>query len=133
MTVKIEELNKTTLKELRYALEETLKNIQTKYGIHVDVGNCQYSETHATFKIELAVIKPGGVVHTKIVEEFLFAAERLGLKKEDLNREFSYQNETYKLIGYSRNSRSYPFIVKRIRDGAKSKLTRDVILNCFKT
>ena len=132
MTAKIKQFNRTTLDLLRVELNEALKVVSEKFGVQAGVGNCRYDKQSATFKVELAVTNSTGIAQTKIVGEFLAVAEQLDLSKGDLYKEFSYLGETYKLIGYSRRSRTYPFIAERVRDGGKIKFSKEVIFSCFK-
>jgi hypothetical protein len=60
----------------------------------------------------LAELAESGEALTRSANEFKFMASRYGLAPEDLGREFSDGNRTYKIVGLKPRSTRYPVIAE---------------------
>jgi len=129
------EITRQFLVNAREEMGIALKEFGEKYGLKITVGSASYTAGeagNATFKVELATQNESGRVFTKKSNDFLMHAERLGFLPEDLNKEFKYAGNTYKLIGVNPKSYKYPLIVERVPDGKQFKMPLEAA-NALKT
>lgn len=112
---------------LRERLSE-LQDIEKEYGIKISLGNCTYSDSNATFKLEVSDIGDNGEVMTKEAEDFKRRASLYGLSPKDLGRVIKdpLSGEEYTIIGLKTRSTKYPILAKG-KNGKTYKFPVDVI------
>ena len=91
------------------------------------MGNCRYTETDATFKLEVSAISEDGEVLTAEAQAFRRNASLYGLEPDDLGMEFSSRGEAFTLIGLRPRSRKYPMVGRR-SDGKVFKFSEEAMV-----
>lgn len=125
-------LDRGTLAGLRVEIEAILSPLAVKYGIGVHVGDCRFTSTTATFKLDVAVANEGGQVVTKEAEDFKRHALAFGLHPEDLGREFtSFSGERYIITGLKLSMRKYPVIGQRVDTGKSYKFPAHMVVQAL--
>ena len=104
-------INKTLLKSLRNDIDGVLETIGKKHNVVLKSGNCRYTESNATLKIEIQDIQ-NGVAVSKERAEYELLADMYGLKKEWLDKTFRHMGDTYKVVGLKTRKRKFPVIVE---------------------
>lgn len=125
----IKKFDREFLKQVRPEIEAALKQLGEKYGLKITAGNASFSDVLTTFKIELAVVGQDGTAASHEAQAFIAHSPLLGLKKEDLGREFKYGSRTFKLVGYAPRKRKAPMIVEA--DGKKYGLPIEAVKACL--
>ena len=111
--MKITRFDRPTIKALRTPIEDALKDLATKHGIVIKVGNGSYTEATVTFKLELATIDKTGTVQSKEAQDFKMYALLFGLKTENLGQSFlDYSGEKFTVIGAKPRSTKFPILVE---------------------
>lgn len=116
---KIQQFNKTNVSQVRDLIENTLKALEG-YNINVSVGNITYTDNSFTAKITTSILGDSGEVKSPEViswESGDYRRHSLNLKESDLNREFTFNNERYAIVGCKERRCQRGIIGKRLRDG----------------
>jgi hypothetical protein len=95
----IKQFDRENLKALRTEINEALHAVAIKHKISIKAGNCSFQGPIATFKVELAVTSQDGEVVSREALYFKNNAVFVGLKAEDLGKEFPYAGRTFKVVG----------------------------------
>jgi hypothetical protein len=112
--MKLTKIDKPTLKVLRPEIDAALKAVAEKYGIAIKAGNASFTENTAVFKLEVSLIGENGKALTQDVDRFTQYAELIGLKPDDLGKEFKYGGNTFKVWGLKTNiDGKHPVIAER--------------------
>jgi len=120
-------MNRQLVKELRDALQEALASVEEEHNVKVHVGNASYSNSNATFKVEVADIVEGNVI-TKEVSDFKKYANLYGLIAEDLGKTVkNFNGEKYKIAGLKPRSKKYPIIMEQVGTGTSYKFSEKVV------
>lgn len=113
---KITQFDVTTAKLLRTPIEDALKDLATKYGISIKVGNGSFTSANLTFKLELATLDNTGTIQSKEVQDFKRYAVMFGLKATDLGREFlDWSGRKFFIVGAAPRSSKYPILVRNAK------------------
>ena len=96
-------LDKVKLKELRKVINSKLQELDE--GVTLELGNCSFRDSHATFKIEVQV--KGG--DSKLMSDLKQIAGYMNL---DLDKIYIDGAHHFKLAGWKSRARSKPFIVQ---------------------
>ena len=96
-------LNKNLLQEYRNKIQAKLDELDL--DVELNIGNCSYGESHATFKLELQV--KGG--DSKIMSD-LKQINRV--RNYDLDKIHIDGVHHFKLVGWKSRARSKPFVVQ---------------------
>ncbi len=121
----ITSFDKVNLKHLRTVIDLALAPIAEEHGIQIRLGSCSFSDSTARAKLEFSVLK-NGVVVDMYAEAFKRSAEFLGMKPEDLGREF-INGEAYRLVGYNSRCLKFPFLGVRLSDLKTYKLSENFV------
>lgn len=124
---KLKRFDAVVLTALRTEMNEALKGIAEKYGMTIDAGKATYGDSYATYKLDLALVKEDGTAMTREATAFKMYANILGLKPEDLGREFGANGKRYRLTGYSTTKRKFPFVAECLTDGKEYGFTETFI------
>jgi len=116
----IQEFNRITLEAVRKQLQNNLKD--SIENVIIDVGNCSYSATNATFKIEVRIEG----TDTKEEADLKYVIDS-GLYDLDLNK----YHPKYKLVGYKTKARKNPFIIEDLTNNKKYVIGIDYAKKLF--
>lgn len=119
LNMEIKEINKETLRIVRGKLEEVLGGMDLP--IRFTVGGIRFSDANFTVKLEAALIVDGEV-KSKEAAEFEQYAGLVGLKPEDLGRQFKANGKMYTISGLKMTNHKYPIIATN-RYGQPYKFT----------
>lgn len=119
-------LDKPIVRILRKTIQEILDkekqfiNMSCAGDYVIRMGNATFTESNATFKIEVSLVGKNGEIKTKDAEAFKSYARIYGLQEEDFGKTFRNNGHTYKIAGLKTKSGKYPVIAER-EDGKKFK------------
>ena len=111
---KLMTLDRETLKAIREQGNEALKAVGEKLNVKIELGNCSYSESEATFQMKVNIISEDGEVITKEWENLLQLAK---IKCFDVEKEYTLNGSKVKLKGYNSRARKWCYIVEYVKDG----------------
>lgn len=115
--MQIEKFDRGVVKYLIEESDKALTQALAPLGLKVTRGRSVYDADKLTLKMEITAT--GTDLEKKEFERW---AELLGVKPEDYGREITYGGTRYTLCGLSVTRPKFPFVGKRLRDGAKFKL-----------
>lgn len=119
------------LRKLRETLQQVIDGTFTyneRHGVgdflsnyKLDIGNCSYNDSKATFKLEVTI--KGAKSEERV--ELEKNADYFGL---DLNKE----HPEWILVGYNRKARDYPILMEKKSNGKTYKFTLESAKQMFK-
>lgn len=119
--MKVQEFNKTNLRQMNAEIESALKQIASKYGLEVKLGNTRFSKQNASSKFELMTIGDSGNIMTKEALDFNRYKNYKDIRA-NLGDSFQFNGNTYTIVGYKARSHKYPILAKCAEDGKTYKL-----------
>lgn len=125
--MKINQFDKPTLRAMRPEIEKALSVLEGVFGVKVNLGGASYSDSHVTFKFEMAVIGEGGQAETKMVTDFKQYAQMFDFEPTDLGREFVAQGKRYVICGLKPGATRMPIIASRVPDGKRFKFSTNAV------
>ena len=100
------------MKEIKAQISNALMNIELPNDLVIKIGNGSFSDSNATFKLEVSKMGENGTLETREARDFLaHCVFDSDLKKEWLNTPNNVRGKQYTIIGYKRANRKYPFLV----------------------
>jgi hypothetical protein len=121
--MKILQIDRQTVRQLREAIDENLKEIADEMGVEIKAGSATFSrEGHVTFKVECSLIGKNGEVQTKEAIDFKTYEGRHGLPLSLLGQTFSLGTTQYKLVGYKPRSKKFPIVAECVQTRKKYKI-----------
>ena len=118
------------LRKLRETLQQVIDGTFTyneRHGVgdflsnyKLDVGNCSYNDSKATFKLEVTI--KGAKSEERVALEK--SADYFGL---DLDKD----HPEWKLVGYNRKARGYPILMEKKSNGKNYKFTLESAKKLF--
>lgn len=120
-------IDRQFLRTAREEIQNILKDYADKHNLQISLGSASFTSENATFKLELATKAKDGSVNTKKAEDFKLYASMYGLSPDDLDREFNWGGNVYRLIGLSPRANKFPLIVERISNGKSYKMPLESI------
>lgn len=123
-------IDKQSLSTFRKDFQNSIKELETKYGVKIGLGNISYTQSEFHTKLLVLVNNSNSdksINEIKVETEFLQYSELLGMKKEYLGKTFVDGNYTYKIVGCKMSSRKYPIIVERLVDKKQFKYPVDLV------
>lgn len=121
------EFNKKDFMEFRENAKQALKEVESKFGIEINMGNISYSEEAFTCKLEAK--------RTDIDADFVNWKKNCvyyGLAEEDYDSIISIRNGKYKLKRFDNKKRKYPIIAENIIDNKMIGLTVEAVIGYLK-
>jgi hypothetical protein len=115
-------ISKAKLEMMRRDINNALESIAKQYNVQLKLGSGTYSDTNATFKLEVATIE-NGIVVSKDVSALKSVGKYMGLTQTQLDHQFNVGGKMFKVFGYI--SRSNKFTIGEI-NGDKGTHTLDV-------
>ena len=122
-------MDRQKAKDIREFIETNISftELEEKFGVKVTLKSGNYTNSNLAMKIEFADIGENGEVNTREAEDFKARAELYGLKPEDLGREFSNGNDTFKITGLKPRSRKFPILAVNTKNGKVYKLAAQMV------
>ena len=117
------------LREIRAELEKAISrhqewhkqlDIKSMSKYNFDVGNCSYTDSKATFKLEVTI--KGAKSEERVALEK--SADYFGI---DLNKD----HPEWILVGYNRKARGYPILMEKKSNGKTYKFTLESAKKLF--
>jgi hypothetical protein len=133
MSQKITEFTRANVRSLMDEVEEVLKPLAEKHGLVLDrKGKSFYRDSvPAMFQFLVRVEDEDGNALDSKAQEFKKNATRVGLKADDLGREFQSRGETFKVTGLNLRARKYPVLAENVRTGKVYKFHQDTVKRGF--
>ncbi len=117
----LKSLDQTKARLIRQEMENALKVISAKHGVHIDIGNGSYSSTHYSAKVTVAVKDE----ETGIKLDTQRAITAYGLPLDIIGKTFSYKKNSYQIKDISIGGK-YPVSCER-QDGRGFNLTLGMV------
>ena len=112
--------NKANLKTIRADLDAALAQVAAAHGIDLKIGGIRFDET--SFKATLEASVAGlGIEDTKEGQAFLAHHAEHKFKREDLGREFKFEDKTLKVIGFNMKNPKNLVALEVVGTGQKLK------------
>ena len=105
--------------------------LEKTFGVKFNYKGGSYTNANVVFRVEASLVSAGGEVMSVEREAFKRSAEIYGLKKEWLDKPFSFSGDTYTVNGLRTRSRKSPVLVTR-KDGKKFKMPVAMVVDAFK-
>lgn len=112
----VEQFNRTSVKNLRNAMQADLAQLAKKWGIDIQCGNASFDSTSITIKVQANIIQDGQVL-TPEAKAFNTYAPISGLRGYSLGDKVIINGTTYTLSGWNRKAPKYPV---QISQGGKT-------------
>ena len=105
------DINKKTLKQFRTEFAETVKDLESKFGLVLSIGNISYNSDQFTTKLTCTAV--GDLSEGKSREEAQFKANapKFGFQPEDYNKEVTIHGETFRFVGFKPNARKNTCVI----------------------
>lgn len=103
-------LTKAGFAQFREDLLVATKDLAEKYDINIETGNINYDKF--SFSMNLKVMKKTVNGESFEKSEFKKLCNIYGFKLEDYNKEFIYDGESYRLIGFNPRAKTMPVLAK---------------------
>lgn len=116
------EITKPQLATLRAAITAALASVHID-GLSINLGNCSYTTSSATFKLEVKTVAANGLLVGKEAEAFKVNAHSYGLDAGDLFKEILVGGRPFVLTGLNPRASKQPFQVKEKATGKSFKVS----------
>lgn len=124
-------LNRDVIRDLRTEINAALAAVAAKHGLSMNAGNCSFTSTSATLKLEISTISATGEVISKTLAALRSNAKWLGLTDDHLNATFQIAGHTYKLVGYNQRRYAKPFEIKCLDNGKTYITTKQQVYSAL--
>jgi len=124
--MKINQFDRSNLRQINSEIEQAMKEVAAKYGLEVKIGNTRFSSSNASSKFELMTISQSGEVMTKEALDFNRYKSYKGIRA-NLGDSFQLDGKTYTIAGYKARSHKYPILAKCTEDGKTYKLPINLV------
>jgi hypothetical protein len=112
----ITNIDRNTVRLLRQEILDALKPLESKHGVSFSGDNARFGSTYVSFKIQAAITSSDGTVASKERTNFKELGSFYGLKPEWLDKDFTYHDRHYTIMGLNSRRSKNPVIVKRDDD-----------------
>jgi len=113
-------ITRNEIKNFRVEFAETVKSLEKKYGVKIDLGSISYDDTSFHGKMTCTKLSETGVKLDKTVTDFDFLKVLLGLKA-NIGDVFVAQGKKLTISGLDGKKPKYPVICKG-EDGKSYKV-----------
>jgi len=117
-------IDKAMLQNFRQDFAEAVKDLESKYGLVIELGNIKYSAT--SFEAKMSC-KEGESKDDVNAQEFKKYCHMYGLNEDDYDRRFTFKGEDYVIIGIRPSKRTYPIICQQVSTGQSYSFTPDTV------
>ena len=121
------EIDRPFLDKARTHIDKALAAVGKELGVNIKTGNCRYSSSTFTFKLEGIDLGEDGKAVSKGASDFVMLATSFGLKPEDLGKEFVSRGETFKITGLNLKAKKYPIQAEMLSNGKNYKFPADTV------
>jgi len=125
--MKINSFDRASLKTLNKAIIEAVQPIAEEFGIQIKLGGARFTPTDGKVKLICAIQNSDGTYETPERADFKEFALMYGLTADDIDMEFEWSKEKFKLTGIKIRSRRFPIMAQRMRDGKSFKFGADIV------
>ena len=126
----ITELTPAACDQVLTLMMQACKRIAAEHGLVIEGSKWRPPVSGSAFEAAFRVSLPGaaGEERKREKEFFAAAAEHIGLKASDFEREFSVDGDRYRIIGIDPRRPKYPISAERISDRRACKLPIDQVV-----
>jgi hypothetical protein len=127
MTVK--QFDRPTVRAILDECEEALRAVASRHGLVLERGGCSFRENECPTPFKLQTAADGDGKVAGVVEgDFRRMAPLLGLKPEDLGREFtSSTGKRFQICGAKPRNRKYPVLARCVETGKVYKFPESAV------
>src|SRR3990172_13227099 len=106
-------LTKEKLQSLRMRIEDFNQTLEKELGLRLDLGNISYNAESARGKLQIfSTVGHASAKDAKRIADFKAGMHKFGLTLTDLDREFSWRGQQYRLVTLRPRAPKYPFVVE---------------------
>ena len=109
------EITRTTLKLFREDFKNAVSNLESKYGVIIDMGTISFDENSFSAKITANNGKNETDVEKTQFEQNVSLYKSYGLSKCDYGKIFIADGKKYRLVGFKTKARKNPFVIEDIK------------------
>ncbi len=109
---KVTQFDKSSVKEIRVAMDAALAKVEKQYGIKISAGNARFSDDEVTFQVKANVVDTGGSVKTKEAKAWETIKGALGLDSLSVGDKVKVQDKFFVLKGYNSRARKSPINIE---------------------
>lgn len=124
----ITSLDKGMVHEISEKVLETLKSLETEYGVKFNYKGGNFTPSSFIFRLEAALVNPSGEVEDREREDYKKYAESYGLKKEWLDTTFTSGGTTYTITGLATRRSKNPVMATSSRNGKTFIFPADMVV-----
>ena len=121
-------INRQTVRDFQKDVLEALKDVETKYGVVIDLPNLQFSAEAIYAKL---VAKEGEDKADVNQQEWNQYCKYFGLDKEDFDRMFTWKTRKYVIVGVRPSKRKYPIACRCVENGETYNFPISIIQQCL--
>jgi hypothetical protein len=122
----INTFDRTTLRLINADIEQALKTVAEKYGVHMSLGGTSFTPDNYTTKLNVSIKRDGEVV-TPEAKTFEKYAAYYKIDKK-LGDTFTHRGNKFTITGLKTSSPKYPVLAKDAK-GRTFKFTTDTVIN----
>lgn len=119
--------DRVSIRGIGAEMEIALSVIAEKYGISIEYGGGEFTETNATVHLKLSVKDRYGKVITREHSDFERYATAFGLLPGDFGRSYELNGEEWAISGLKPGNPKYPVLATKHFDGKTYKFPADVV------
>jgi len=130
----ITELTPAACEQVLDLILAACKGIAADHGLILEGARWRSNPAGTALETGFRVTLPGAADKERQVQKELFAlaAEHIGLKASDFEREFSVAGDRYKITGIDPRRSKYPISAERVSDGRGYKFPIDEVVKLLK-
>jgi len=123
----INKFDRANIRALNEAVIKAIQPVAEEFGIQIKAGGGTFTPTDYKMRLICAVQNTDGTYETPERADFKLFASLYGLTADDVDMEFIWNREKYKLVGIKSRSTKFPLIGQRIKDGKRFKFGPDIV------
>lgn len=124
--MKIKQLDRRTVKQLRIELDSALADVASKYGLDIKTGNIRFSDTEANVRVKVSIT--GERMKEEVQNEWSMHTRWTRLEGTNVGDTFTFNDTVYTIDRWDSKKRKYPVIAHNPK-GASYKFSSDIVAN----
>tara|TARA_B100001093_G_C26332243_1_gene802375 strand:+ start:79 stop:507 length:429 start_codon:yes stop_codon:yes gene_type:complete len=124
--MKLSQFDKSSVKEIRVAMDAALAKVEKQYGIKISTGNARFSDEEIVFKVKANAIDTSGNVKTKEAKAWETIRHAIGLGNLSVGDDVKVQDKFFALKGYNSRARKSPIEIEDY-NGRAYKISVDTL------